>query len=405
MKEFSPRDYLKIDIANNFGLDKENWDTRINWFNQHEEVLDKLIRHAEKPALFYAGVMAWRDINNGIASGYPISLDACASGAQIMSCLVSDSKAAKLCGVIDTGKREDLYTNVYNHMNKLLNQDGKITRANVKRAIMTSLYGSEKVPTDVFGEGEQLQAFYESMETLTPDVWELNKFFLDIWDSTATKQSWVMPDNFHVHIKIMRTMEETVHFMDELYKVPVKVNAPKKVGRSIGANLAHSIDGMIVRELTRRCSYDEKTVDNVWTSLVLVGRDKAIPCLELSPDKDTRMVLTLWDNYLKSGYLSARILDHLNDSNVMYVNQQDVADLIDSLPKKPFEVLSIHDCFRVLPSYGNDIRKQYALQLSLIAKSDLLSYLVSQLLGKPVQIGKADPDMYKQILNSDYALS
>lgn len=405
MKEFSPRDYLKIDIASNYGLDKENWDVRIDWFNQHEHELDKFIRHADKPALFYAGVMAWRDVNAGIASGYPVSLDGCASGIQVMSCLVSDSKAARLCGVIDTGNREDLYTNIYNHMNTLLNQTGRIKREDVKRACMTSAYGSEKVPVDVFGTGELLQAFYESMETLCPDVWELNKFFLSIWDPTTTMQSWVMPDNFHVHIKVMRTIKETVHFMNEPVEVTRKINAPKFSGRSIGANVTHSIDSLIVREMTRRCSYEPEKIDNVWASLVLGGVSKAHPCTELMPDEDTQMVLILWENYLESGYLSARILDHLNDSNVMYVDMKPINELLDSLPKKPFEILTIHDCIRCLPSYGNDVRRQYALQLQLIAKSNLLDYLVSQLLGRPVKLGKSDEDMWKLVGDSNYALS
>lgn len=61
--------------------------------------------------------------------------------------------------------------------------------------------------------------------------------------------------------------------------------------------------------------------------------------------------------------------------------------------------------FRCLPNYGNDLRSQYILQLYLIAKSDLLSYLLSQLLKQPVSIGKLDPTMANDILNTEYALS
>lgn len=61
--------------------------------------------------------------------------------------------------------------------------------------------------------------------------------------------------------------------------------------------------------------------------------------------------------------------------------------------------------FRCLPNYGNDLRYQYNLQLYLIAKSDLLSYLLSQLLKQPVSIGKLDPTMANDILNTEYALS
>ena len=51
---------MKIDIANNWGLDKLKWDERIEWFDQNESQLDTLVNKADSPALFYAGVQAWK---------------------------------------------------------------------------------------------------------------------------------------------------------------------------------------------------------------------------------------------------------------------------------------------------------------------------------------------------------
>ena len=61
--------------------------------------------------------------------------------------------------------------------------------------------------------------------------------------------------------------------------------------------------------------------------------------------------------------------------------------------------------FRCLPAYANDMRKQYTLQLELIAKSELLSSIVSQILGKPICVGKLDPLLYQDIALTNYALS
>ena len=104
---FSGKEYLKIDIANNMGLDKEDWDVRIQWFDDNEHQLDALLKQAEEPALYYAGVQAWKKVKEGKPSGYPISLDATSSGIQLLAALTGDRKAARLCNVVDTGHRED----------------------------------------------------------------------------------------------------------------------------------------------------------------------------------------------------------------------------------------------------------------------------------------------------------
>ena len=82
MKEFTAREYLKIDIASQYGLDKSTWQERIDWFDANEHVLVEKIVSAENPALFFAGLTAWNDMLQGNPSGYPISLDATSSGFQ-----------------------------------------------------------------------------------------------------------------------------------------------------------------------------------------------------------------------------------------------------------------------------------------------------------------------------------
>ena len=160
------------------------------------------------------------------------------------------------------------------------------------------------------------------------------------------------------------------------------------------------IDGLIVREMVRRCSFD---IDRVLAVL------NALECRdpwEHSGAKEERAIVSkLWKLYKDSGFLSARILDHLTHRSVDLVDKDVIRDLIDSLPVKPFEVLTVHDAFRCLPNYGNDLRKQYALLLSNIARSNLLSFLMSQLAGEDVPVTKLDPDMWRDVPEAEYALS
>ena len=239
-QEFTGREYLKIDIANNMGLDKEDWDVRIQWFDDNEHQLDALLKQAEEPALYYAGVQAWKKVKEGKPSGYPISLDATSSGIQLLAALTGDRKAARLCNVVDTGHREDAYTGLYQSMLNRIGEGAKINRKDTKQAIMTSFYSSTAVPKRVFGEGALLDIFYETMESEAPGPWEVTKTMLAIWDNEALVNEWVMPDNFHVKVKVMGQETDYVNFLNKPYEVNYSVNKPIEGGRSLGANMIHS---------------------------------------------------------------------------------------------------------------------------------------------------------------------
>lgn len=80
LQTFSGKQYLQIDIANNYGMDKEDWNTRISWFNANEHQLRELVKEAEEPALMYAGILAYEEMLAGNPVSYPVSLDGTASG-------------------------------------------------------------------------------------------------------------------------------------------------------------------------------------------------------------------------------------------------------------------------------------------------------------------------------------
>lgn len=399
MQTFSPENWLKIDIASNFGLDKETWETRVDWVDENEELLEDLVKEADNPAMFYAGVEAYRKAQDGKAIGYPISLDATASGAQILSVLVGCKKSAELCNVVDTGNREDFYTNIYSAMG----QSG-LKREDVKQAVMTSLYSSTAVPKQVFGEGELLNHFHDTMTKEAPGIWELNLAMNMLWQPDALSHAWALPDNFHVKAKINDMETTQISFLERDYAVTTKVNRPMKEGRSLGANITHSVDGMIVREIGRRCNFDTNRLELI---RVLEQNLKSTHQAESgywANKKNVMMVKKLSKHYAESGFLSARIFDYIDEDSVVYAPQKALYDLFDSLPAKAFPVLMVHDCFRVHPNYANDLRKQYNQILFELSQSNVLEFLVRQITGQPIDVVKQNT-LGSEILEADYALS
>lgn len=401
MQTFTGKEYLAIDAANHFGLDKEDWDVRLKWFNDNKPNLEKLIVRAEEPALYFAAVKAYCKAEKGQIVTYPISLDATSSGIQILAALTGDRKAATICNVVDAGNRRDAYTGLYQAMCDKIGDGTKIGRKETKQAIMTAFYSSTAIPKQVFGEGVMLDIFFETMKEYAPGAWELNETMLHIWDPTKYSNDWVLPDNFHVHVKVMSTISENVHFLNAPYEVQYSVNKPMEGGRSLGANMTHSIDGMIVREMARRCMYDTIQVEKLKS---LLAQGWVVKSQGPNPEKDA-MVKKFHDHYVESGFYSARIIDYLDEHNIDLTNYNALTALLNSLPRKPFEVISVHDCFRCLPNYGNDLRKQYNIILSNIAKSNLLSYILTQLLDRRIIVQKLDPKLWVDILESNYALS
>ena len=410
MHTFTPKQYLEIDIATNFGLDKNTWDERLAWFHDNRwdiecETIERLkkdfLTKAKDPALVLAGIMAYRDMLNDQPIGYPIGLDATASGLQLLSVLVCCPLSAALCNVIDSGRCVDAYTEVYvkAKANGLVNQN--IDRKSCKQALMTHLFGSKAVPKEVFGEGSDLGVFYETLNQMLPGANELNHALLSLWNPKTLAHEWTLPDGFDVRVKVMSEVTTPFQFLGQTMEVKHKINAPQESSLSLAANIIHSLDGMVVREMVRRCSYDRGQLNEVTTHLQRNGGTRT----DRKKDLELLRLLDLWDF---SGFLSARIIEVIDFDNVGHLDtstkRQAVEELIQSLPKMPFDLLTIHDCFRCHPNYGNDLRQQYINIMAEIAGSDMLSMIAEQITGKPMPVTKFSPNMAQQVRNAEYML-
>ena len=385
-------EYLKAEIAckADKAFEKATWDERLAHFKTLNLLDEATFKKASNPIGLRAAVHAYMYKAAETPSGYLISLDACSSGLQILSLLVSCPKSFSLCGGNST-QCIDSYVTIYDSMNL----HGVLTRKEVKNAIMTALYGSVAMPEMTFGNNVDL--FYETMEEMAPGAWDLNLGLQELWGKIkGSVYNWVMPDNFHACIETKSKTTKEFHFNGVSYDLPQKVDARPEFHKGLGPNLIHSVDGMVVREMYRRCMFKADTIMRVIDAITGTHYGNVF----------NEEVSTLWNHYLNTGFLSVRILDELTEDNIGLVDPVVIAKLIQTLPEKAFDVVSVHDCFRCHPNYGDDLRRQYnTIMADINDATNLLSSMCSQVANETMKAKKLGVIPRQQILDGNYLLA
>ena len=247
MKKFNPMQYLAIDIANCWGLDKVTYEERIQWVKDNIDNLEQLADQADEPMLYWKAVKALRQAQNGEATGHTVALDSVCSGLQIMSALMRDKEGCTITGLIHPDKRYDAYTEVTDTMNELIKDSEEdlgeffVDRNQSKRAVMTYLYGSKAVPEEVFGAA-LLPYFYDAMNIKAKGAMELLGLLHGSWNSNALAHSWTLPDGHRAYIPVMQKVEKRISIKELNYNpvVTMQVNESKDKGISNIANVVHS---------------------------------------------------------------------------------------------------------------------------------------------------------------------
>lgn len=401
MRRLSPLEYLQVDIASRFGLDKKSWEERLDWVKTNESKLESLENQADEPAEYYASVCAYRAAQRGEAIGHAIALDATSSGISWLSVLTDDRLGALLTNVLNSGERSDLYTKAYQKIAKILGNNPFITRDKIKKAIVASSYGSRAKPKELFGENTDV--FDTVMNNMLPRAWQLNQFFSDNWISDKDTIRWILPDNFHVNCTVKCMVEEEFVFNGKVRKFIHEEIKACKDGRGLAANSVHSLDSFAVREITALAMHNPSQIQRIKNYMNQKGMSFS---LEEVNKKNYEMVKTLVKLYEESGFLSARVLDYIDKYSISLVPEDELRELLSLVPEKPFKLYVVHDDFRVHPNYGNDIRWLYITQLARVSRSNMLQFILRQMYeDKNIKVNRADPDMWKDILNSEYALS
>ena len=252
MNKFNGLEMLYIDIANCYGLDKEDWTTRLLFVEEHEQELETLTQTASEPLLYTKAVKALRRTQNGEKSGHIMFLDATASGLQIMACLSGCHDTAAQVNLINTGQREDVYCRTAVAMNQKLYADDLVTRKVIKKPLMTHYYNKQNQVT--LNDNQQV-AFYQVLEDNFTGAEEVKNIINRYWNKNASEHVWTLPDGHVARVPVtqMKDARIEVNELDHTrFTYRFEIVKPSDRGTSLVPNVIHSIDAYIAREMVRR---------------------------------------------------------------------------------------------------------------------------------------------------------
>ena len=407
MKFYSAIEYLCVDIANHFGLDKMLFEERIQWVKDNNHNLENLTHQADVKPLYHKAVMTLRAVMAGSPVGHPVALDAVCSGLQIMSCLTGCYKGAYITGLIDPNVRSDAYSAVTEAMNKQPDISISIPRSKAKQAIMTAFYGSKAQPKIIFGdETPELEAFFKTMGEEAPGAWTLLHELLDSWNPGALEHSWTLPDGYDVRVKVMQKVSKRIE-VDELahstFTYEFEVNEGTEKGKSNAANVVHSVDAYVLRTMQRKCNYNKETLkaakDTITYELTYRSPNwKPIGIQHPAESRyqqfkmaDLSTLDTAWTSDLEN--FSTEHLTHLKRL------------IIDCLQHEPFELITVHDAFAAQAANCNWVRYHYKETLADLADSEILTVILNKLYKANGTYQKLSNNLSDYIRKSNYGLS
>lgn len=412
MKKYSGFEWLLIDAATQFGLDKLTFEERIEWTKSNLNNLEGLTNDAETEPLYYKAVLAIRKAQQNIPTGHMVGVDACCSGAQIMSSLTGCTSGGTATGLVDPDRRADAYTDTTSVMNRILGGGINVSRKDAKRALMTSMYGSKATPKEIFGEDTpQLKAFYQAVTEVAPGAWALLHVLLNSWNPMTLVHRWKLPDGYDAVVKVMvkQTARIEVDDLDHSsFTYEFYENQGTKTGLSNAANVIHSVDAYILREMHRRCNYNHDVITQAKEAIEVEMNKRNLGLTKQVLINLPNSIDYFKTQYDRSTHISSAVLPHINRVTVSYLSDVHLQGLYriacQMLGHKPFPLVTVHDEFKAHANNVNQVRFHYKEILAELAESNVLDDLLSQVYGQPVKFEKLSSDLATKIRNSNYAL-
>lgn len=407
MNKYTSIEYIMIHIANSYGKDKLLFEERIEWVKQNGKKLRKLAETADDKAQYIRGVIELERVLAGQkTTNMPIGMDATASGLQMLAVMSGCMVTASHVGLVDPNKRCDAYTACGETMNMFLPDDRKIimsgvardgqyTRKDLKQPFMTHFYFSKEEPKNVFGEGTiELLSFYKAVDTMAPGA---NIIMNDIYgavNSNALSYKWTLPDGHTAFTRVMVNKKFKVE-LEELkngsgnnstFTHMAEVNDKDDKYVALVANVTHSTDGFVVREMQGRMNHNKANllkVLDITNGCRVTNRDKMVSIYEV-------------DALLKG--------KKEYDDNTLGLLREVVESVIDN-PVAPLK--SVHDEFKSLAPYLNQMRQYYIDILAQMSEARFIEPILRELYDNPNLRYEKEGCGYalaNAIRNSNYAI-
>lgn len=235
-------------------------------FGQYKDNFAFVIDEEEaEPYLLINALEGYFDDQLGLPVGTIMRQDATSSGIQLMGALDNCLKTLKMNNMIDGDKRYDSYTEGYEEIKPLfeINEGDKdISRDDMKYAIMTHFYCSERRPEQILEKN--VKVFNENIGNIFPAGERVMNAILSNWEDRE-EFIWTMFDG---HTAVYRPSKPhtgvvtlTINGAD--HKIPFKWYHNGKTGnfRHLPANIIQSHDGAVARTMvtTNHCipNHDE----------------------------------------------------------------------------------------------------------------------------------------------------
>lgn len=249
---------------------------------------------------------------------------------------------------------------------------------------------------EIFGEDSiEIKAFHKAAKEMAAGAYELMHVMLGLAHEDQLTYSWTLPDHHTVVTKVMCEVSKKIRVKE----IPTesgkegsfmhvwKEHRWDEFYRAIPANVTHSLDSYVVREMIRRGNHNKAEL--------LHALEFAQGCRVTDR---TEIVSIVEVDKIMRGQVK-----HLTDNKLGLLNE-----VIESVIDNPvFPVTTIHDAFKTYPQFGNELRQNYINIFAELAHSNVLQGILREITGRHTATYHKRTDgteLAELIRNSNYAI-